>query len=664
MYGDISNIDVCRKAVKNIDIISNQAALGSVPRSVNDPLSSHSANVNGFLNILIAAKEEGIKRIVYASSSSVYGDHPKLPKIEENTGNVLSPYAATKAIDEIYAGVFTRCYDIECIGFRYFNVFGPRQDPNGAYAAVIPKFIKLMKEEKSPVINGDGSFSRDFTYVENIVHANILGMSIDNKECYGEAFNIGAGGQYNLLQLVQILNKELKTDIEPIFGPNRKGDIPHSNADINKAKNMLGYNPTINFEEGVVKTVNFYCKTYSILSSLNPCNINIKENNILHYLLTNTDEVAISIDSKNIDLAQNFIIPGNKTLIKLEYKINENIQEFENKFGIIADKEIINKHKFGNLGIVPKAPELIQEPLRISYDLAIYDELECHFKKLFLLNTKYEADYKNKNLEEILSLEINYKSIFNNYKSRAEIELSRTDGLLAKYYDCLLIYQENKLENEQMCKMYDWFKMYLTIYDKLAHNIVKKLNKLFPDSKGYYIQNNPPIRISSPTSLGTPLHQDTYSQKIKVENINDYKKSTYDPKFNMQEESIYIEQPQNKYIFNFNYTLYESHPEQSMRICTDSISNMNVDKTFFFRIKQNKKNEAILFSPYNTLHYRSNQYKGFSIRGDIRIISYENYHQSDLNQFTGPRLNLNVGFGRKKDCPEKKYSVFMDKLYN
>ena len=255
-YGDISNLEDCRKAVKNIDVITNQAALGSVPRSVDDPLSSHIANVNGFLNILVAAKEQNIKRIVYASSSSVYGDHPVLPKVEENTGNVLSPYAATKAIDEIYAGVFTRCYNMECIGLRYFNIFGPRQDPNGAYAAVIPKFISLMKSGKQPVINGDGSFSRDFTYVENAVQANILALTTENEKCFGEAFNIGAGGQTSLLELIGVLQKELKTDIEPIFGPNRPGDIPHSNADITKAKNMLKYDPKISFEVGMNKYIN------------------------------------------------------------------------------------------------------------------------------------------------------------------------------------------------------------------------------------------------------------------------------------------------------------------------------------------------------------------------------------------------------------------------
>jgi UDP-N-acetylglucosamine 4-epimerase len=256
MYGSIADLETCRNAVKNIDVITNQAALGSVPRSVVDPLSSHIANVNGFLHLLVAAKEQGIKRIAYASSSSVYGDNPVLPKVEENTGNVLSPYAATKAIDEIYAGVFTKCYGMECIGLRYFNIFGPRQDPNGAYAAVIPKFIDLMKAGVQPTINGDGTFSRDFTYVENAVQANILALTTENKECFGEALNIGAGGQTSLLELIEVLKKELDVDIDAIFGPERPGDIPHSNADISKAQNMLGYDPKISFEMGMKKYVN------------------------------------------------------------------------------------------------------------------------------------------------------------------------------------------------------------------------------------------------------------------------------------------------------------------------------------------------------------------------------------------------------------------------
>jgi UDP-N-acetylglucosamine/UDP-N-acetylgalactosamine 4-epimerase len=259
MYGSISDLETCRKAVKDIDVITNQAALGSVPRSIDDPLSSHIANVNGFLNLLIAAKEEGIKRIVYASSSSVYGDDPKLPKIEMNLGNVLSPYAATKIVDEIYAGVFSHCYGMECIGLRYFNIFGPRQDPNGAYAAVIPRFIGILKNGTQPIINGDGTFSRDFTYIDNAVQANILALTTQNSECFGTAFNIGAGGQFSLLELITILNKELGLQIKPLFGPNRPGDIPHSNADISKAQNMLGYDPKISFEEGIKNLVKI-CK--------------------------------------------------------------------------------------------------------------------------------------------------------------------------------------------------------------------------------------------------------------------------------------------------------------------------------------------------------------------------------------------------------------------
>jgi UDP-N-acetylglucosamine 4-epimerase len=258
VYGDIANLETCRKAMNGIDVITHQAALGSVPRSIGDPLSSHISNVNGFLNVLIAAKESGIKRIVYASSSSVYGDHPALPKVEENTGNVLSPYAATKAIDEIYAGVFTRCYGMECIGLRYFNIFGPRQDPNGAYAAVIPKFITLMKSGERPTINGDGSYSRDFTYVDNAVQANVLALCSENTSCFGEAFNIGAGGRFSILEMFNIIKKELDLDMQPILGNLRAGDIPHSNASVEKAVERLGYYPEISFEEGIIKTVYFY----------------------------------------------------------------------------------------------------------------------------------------------------------------------------------------------------------------------------------------------------------------------------------------------------------------------------------------------------------------------------------------------------------------------
>lgn len=259
MYGDISNLETCRLAVKNCDVICHQAALGSVPRSIEEPLLSHQSNVNGFLNILIAAKEQGIKRIVFASSSSVYGDSEELPKKEGCEGSVLSPYAATKYIDEIYAGVFNKCYDMECIGLRYFNVFGPKQDPCGAYAAVIPKFISLMKHGVSPEVYGDGSFSRDFTFIDNVVHANILGLTIsnNNKEVFTN-YNIGAGCRITMLELFEIIKKEININTSLVYKENRPGDIPHSNADISKAETLLGYNVLVNFEQGIKKTINWY----------------------------------------------------------------------------------------------------------------------------------------------------------------------------------------------------------------------------------------------------------------------------------------------------------------------------------------------------------------------------------------------------------------------
>jgi UDP-N-acetylglucosamine 4-epimerase len=256
--GDISNMSDCYEAIKDINIVCHQAALGSVPRSVNDPLSSHISNVDGFLKLLTACKEMGIKRIVYASSSSVYGDDENLPKIENKTGNVMSPYAATKFIDEIYANVFSFCYDMEIIGLRYFNIFGKRQDPNGAYAAVIPKFINRLKIGEKPVINGDGSFSRDFTHVENAVNANVLAMNTDNSNCFGNVYNIGAGGQTSILELFNVIKEKMNVNIDPIFGSYRKGDVPHSNASIEKAKSHFGYEPHIGFDYGLKKTVEYF----------------------------------------------------------------------------------------------------------------------------------------------------------------------------------------------------------------------------------------------------------------------------------------------------------------------------------------------------------------------------------------------------------------------
>ena len=252
---DIQDIEVCKNITKNIDAICHQAATGSVPRSINDPFFYHKNNVDGFFNLLIAAKENGCRRFVYASSSSVYGDNEALPKIENITGSVLSPYAATKKINEIYANVFNKCYGMEIIGLRYFNVFGEKQNPNGEYAAVIPKFIDYIKNGKSPIIYGDGSFSRDFTYVKNVVHANYLALTTTNQECFGEIFNIGAGGRITINDIFYKICEIIGTNITPNYQPNRKGDIPHSNASIEKAKSMLGYVSEYNFEEGLRRTI-------------------------------------------------------------------------------------------------------------------------------------------------------------------------------------------------------------------------------------------------------------------------------------------------------------------------------------------------------------------------------------------------------------------------
>jgi UDP-N-acetylglucosamine 4-epimerase len=256
--GNIQDIEFCRNITKNIDAICHQAATGSVPRSINDPFFYHKNNVDGFFNLLIAAKENHCRRFVYASSSSVYGDNESLPKIEEKTGNVLSPYAATKKINEIYANVFHKCYGIEIIGLRYFNVFGEKQNPNGEYAAVIPKFINSVKNGESPTIFGDGSFSRDFTYVKNIICANYLALTTTNSECFGEIFNIGAGGRITINEIFYKICKIMGANITPNYQPKRKCDIPHSNASIKKAQNMLGYFPEIGFEEGLQKTIDYF----------------------------------------------------------------------------------------------------------------------------------------------------------------------------------------------------------------------------------------------------------------------------------------------------------------------------------------------------------------------------------------------------------------------
>lgn len=255
--GDIRDLETCMNACKNIDYVSHQAAWGSVPRSIEMPLVYEEINIKGTLNMLEAARQNNVKKFVYASSSSVYGDEPTLPKKEGREGNLLSPYALTKRTNEEYARLYTKLYGLETIGFRYFNVFGRRQDPDGAYAAVIPKFVKNLLENEAPTINGDGSQSRDFTYIENVIEANLKGMQAP-KEAAGEAFNIAYGGQVNLNELYQKLSELLNKKIEPVYGPERAGDIKHSNADIGKARKLLKYAPEYSFERGIELTIEWY----------------------------------------------------------------------------------------------------------------------------------------------------------------------------------------------------------------------------------------------------------------------------------------------------------------------------------------------------------------------------------------------------------------------
>lgn len=255
--GDIKDFDTCMKACEGVDYVLNQAAWGSVPRSIEMPLFYCANNITGTLNMLEAARQNNVKKFVYASSSSVYGDEPVLPKTEGREGNLLSPYALTKRCDEEWAKQYTRHYGLDTYGLRYFNVFGRRQDPDGAYAAVIPKFIKMLINGETPTINGDGKQSRDFTYIENVIEAN-LKACLAPHEAAGEAFNIAYGGREYLIDIYYSLTKALGVDIEPNFGPDRAGDIKHSNADISKAKEMLGYEPDYDFASGLAEAIEWY----------------------------------------------------------------------------------------------------------------------------------------------------------------------------------------------------------------------------------------------------------------------------------------------------------------------------------------------------------------------------------------------------------------------
>lgn len=257
VLGDIKDYETCLKATKNVDFVLNQAAWGSVPRSIEMPLFYCANNIQGTLNMLEASRQNGVKKFVYASSSSVYGDEPVLPKREGREGNLLSPYALTKRCDEEWAKQYTKHYGLDTYGLRYFNVFGRRQDPNGAYAAVIPSFIKQLIHGERPTINGDGKQSRDFTYIENVIEAN-LKACLASHEVAGQAFNIAYGGREYLNDIYEGLIEALGVDIEPIYGPERAGDIKHSNADISKAKDLLGYNPDWSFERGIKAAIEWY----------------------------------------------------------------------------------------------------------------------------------------------------------------------------------------------------------------------------------------------------------------------------------------------------------------------------------------------------------------------------------------------------------------------
>ncbi|MFC0343547.1 SDR family oxidoreductase [Epilithonimonas hispanica] len=262
--GDIRNLEDCKTACENQDFVLHEAALGSVPRSINDPITSNDVNVGGFLNMLVAARDSGVKRFVYAASSSTYGDSESLPKVEDKIGKPLSPYAITKYVNELYADVFKRTYDFDTIGLRYFNVFGRKQNPNGAYAAVIPKFVMQLMNHESPVINGGGEYSRDFTYIDNVILMNLLALTSDNEESINQVYNTAFGERTTLNDLVKYLKQYLSdfdskiADVEVIYGDYRKGDVPHSLASIDKAKELLNYDPKLSMKDGLKEAVNWY----------------------------------------------------------------------------------------------------------------------------------------------------------------------------------------------------------------------------------------------------------------------------------------------------------------------------------------------------------------------------------------------------------------------
>jgi len=267
ILGDIRDLNTCKDAIKNSDCIFHEAALGSIPRSIKDPIQTNDVNINGFLNMLVAARDEGTPKFIFAASSSTYGDSQELPKIENNIGKPLSPYALTKFVNELYADVFSKTYGIKYIGLRYFNVFGRWQDPNSAYAAVIPLFIKLLMSHQQPTINGDGFNTRDYTYIDNVIHMNMLALETAKDNAINQIYNVAGGERTSTNDLFLHIRTELSKydpeilSIEPIYGPFRKGDVLHSLASIEKGREMLGYIPLVNFKEGLRRTVAWYWKS-------------------------------------------------------------------------------------------------------------------------------------------------------------------------------------------------------------------------------------------------------------------------------------------------------------------------------------------------------------------------------------------------------------------
>ena len=266
LEGDIRKLEDCLKACQGVDYVLHQAALGSVPRSIKDPITSNEVNVSGFLNMLVAARDNGVKRFVFAASSSTYGDSESMPKVEDIIGKPLSPYAITKYVNELYADIFSKTYGLETIGLRYFNVFGRKQDPNGAYAAVIPKFVSQLMKGESPVINGDGNYSRDFTYIDNVIQANLLSLITTNEKAINPVYNVAYGDRNTLNDLMGYLKEYLSefdskiSNVDVIYGPNRAGDIPHSHASVDKAKEKLNYNPEFSLQQGLKEAVKWYWK--------------------------------------------------------------------------------------------------------------------------------------------------------------------------------------------------------------------------------------------------------------------------------------------------------------------------------------------------------------------------------------------------------------------